>query len=276
MPTHKPKASVLDDMGMGNWVTSQQQGSCLDAWIWSKKKTKNHPNSPFWPSFDGSCFFSAWFLLSFSCPVSPWPCAALCRCPERCLSSGPLTRTSEHFTAFMAHTSLPGRRHLFSGHLNSPFKRERGTVKERTYRTESAWLWLPPQSAVTAWEPTLIEFERAWKTQQTVIWVFAFEKSLRGAGSWSTAMLVLEQNTTRVPDFVLFLFRGPTRPRQTAGSVCLFTELSVHSQPRWCIPPSAAAILRCCQLINLHNLQRADFPISSANIKHISSVDSVA
>lgn len=50
-------------------------------------------------------------------------------------------------------------------------------------------------------------------------------KILRGAGSWSEAMLVLAQNTARVPDFVLFLLRGPSQLRQTAGCVCLFTEL---------------------------------------------------
>lgn len=50
-------------------------------------------------------------------------------------------------------------------------------------------------------------------------------KILLGAGSWSEAMLVLVQNSTWVPDFVLFLSRGPSQLRQTAGCVCLFTEL---------------------------------------------------
>lgn len=131
---------------------------------------------------DGSCFFTTWFLLSVNCVAPPWPCVALCRCPGHCLSSGPLTRTSEHFTAFMAHTSLPCRWHLVSGHLNSPFK-ENKTQWERILRphqSESTWLWLLHQSAVTIWERTLIEFELAWKTQQTTIWMFTFENPWRG------------------------------------------------------------------------------------------------
>ena len=58
-----------------------------------------------------------------------------------------------------------------------PFQRERDTKTEHIHRSGSTFLWLPPQSAVTVWEPTLIEFELAWKTQQTVIRMFAFEKN---------------------------------------------------------------------------------------------------
>lgn len=135
-----------------NSLTSQQQDSFVDQ-IWCKKKMEV-------TEVTIQALF-CWQLLlqgmvpplSLSCPVSPWPCAALSRCPEHCLSSGPSTSTSEHFTALVAHT-------------------------KRT------WPRLSPQSAVTFWELTLIEFELAWKTQQTVIWMFAFEKStvVPGAG----------------------------------------------------------------------------------------------
>ena len=86
----------------------------------------NHQHSPLWPTSGRGCISWAGSLFSLSCPGSLWPRAGLCRCTELCLSPGPLTRTSGHFIALMAHTSLSLRWHLFSGHLQSPFQRERG------------------------------------------------------------------------------------------------------------------------------------------------------
>lgn len=182
----------------------------LCAWV-RCKRIRTPLNSPFCLCFDCNCFFSAWFLHSVSCPVSPWPCAALRRCPERCLSSGPLTRTSEHFTAFMAHTSLPVRWHFFSGHLRFPFKEKK------------AWWWSIYSSQ---WERLTLTMTSVScnSLRANINWVWTSMKDtanshfivciwkiLGGAGSWSESMLVLAQNTTRVPDFALFLFRGPSR-----------------------------------------------------------------
>lgn len=50
------------------------------------------------------------------------------------------------------------------------------------HHRQNTWLWVLPHSAVTVREPKLIEFEQAWKTQQTAIWMFAFEESSTGAG----------------------------------------------------------------------------------------------
>lgn len=76
-----------------------------------------------------------------------------------------------HFTP-QQRTSLLGSPQLTC-------EREQEQMREHTWST---WLRLLPQSAV--WEPTLIEFEKAWKTQQTAIWMFAFEQSsvVQGAG----------------------------------------------------------------------------------------------
>lgn len=205
------------------------------------KNIKYHPNSLLWSSFEGGCFFSAWFLPFVSCPVSPWPRVALCRCPEHKLPSGPLTGTSEHLTAFMVHTSLSSRQHLFSGHLSSPFKTERGTVKKCIHCSESTWLRLPPSVSCNSLRANINWVWTRMKDTANIRLNVCIRKVVCGAGSWSGAMLVLARNTTRAPDFVIFLFRGPSRA-QPDGRERLFVYRALSPLSTLQMRPSVS----CC------------------------------
>lgn len=191
-----------------------------------RKENKYHRSSPFWPSVDGSCFFSTWFLLPVSCAASPRPCVALCRCPGHSLSSGPLTRTSEHFTAFMAHTSLPGRWHLFSGHLDSPFKENETQWKSPL--CTSQWEHLTQTTTSVSCNSLRANINWVWTSMKDTanshldvcIW-----KILRGAGSWSEAMLVFAEYNTSSRFCIVSFQMSTSAQADGRARVCLFTEL---------------------------------------------------
>lgn len=182
------------------------------------KNIKYHPNSLLWSSFEGGCFFSAWFLPFVSCPVSPWPRVALCRCPEHKLPSGPLTGTSEHLTAFMVHTSLSSRQHLFSGHLSSPFKTERGTVKKCIHCSESTWLRLPPSVSCNSLRANINWVWTRMKDTANIrlksrLWCWELE--------WSHVSVSAEYNTSSRFCNISFQRSVSGPARRQGASVCL-------------------------------------------------------
>lgn len=171
----------------------------LQSWFFDLQEKWNQ-NSPWWPSFNGktsSHFSSVWFFLSLSCLVSPWPHAALCRCPEPCPASGPLSRISEHSTAFMVlYVSLRWMTSLL-GSPQLPFQKRR-RHSEGAYSLQ--WERLTQTAASVSCNGSRAKINWVWTsmkdTANSHLNVCIWKKRLCGARSWIAAMLVLRHKAS--------------------------------------------------------------------------------